>query len=195
MTADQKRVDLSHTAKGHTLVHLRGYHGDGGENEGVLSVSADLSPSRLFPESGRVFVGSPQGSPLIDGYIPKLGAFSCSPDAGDRLAAELGAASLLARAATGDQPSARIPALWFTSMGGGPDNMCLELHPLDELRDGADLVCPATLGLMVRAGQLVILGAAMIDGGFQLGREQVEQLHRALGAWLAKNPPVSGDAT
>lgn len=195
MTDDRpKRIDLTDTTKEHgrTLVHLLGYHGDGGENESVLSVTADLSSGDAFPETGRIFVGTPQKSPLLEGYFPDLGAWACSPDAADRLAAELGGASAMVRAAMvapeqGD--AARIPALWFTSKGGGPDEMFLELEPLKELRDGSDLVAPATLGLRVRAGELVILGAALIDGGFQFAREQVEQLHRGLGAWLARNPP------
>lgn len=41
-----KRINLSSTVKhGRTLVHLLGYYGDSGENESVLSVSADLSPT------------------------------------------------------------------------------------------------------------------------------------------------------
>lgn len=96
-----KRIDLTNTTKEHgrTLVHLLGYHGDGGENESVLSVAVDLSPGENFPISGRIFVGTPQKSPLIEGYFPDLGAWSCSPDAADRLADELKAAAAAARAA------------------------------------------------------------------------------------------------
>jgi hypothetical protein len=95
------RIDLSSSVQKHgrTLVHLRGYHGDGGENESVLSIAVDLSPGSAFPESGRIFVGSPQQSPLLDGYVPDLGSFSCTPDAADRLADELKAAASAARAA------------------------------------------------------------------------------------------------
>ncbi len=162
----------------------------------MLSVTAHLSPGENFPESGRIFVGTPQKSPLLEGYFPDLGAFSCSPDAGDRLAAEIIAAGALARAAMGapaaqQEDAARIPVLWFTRKGGGPDEMFLELEPLKELRDGADLVCPATLGLRVRAGELVILGAPLVDGGFQFARDQVADLHRQLGAWLARNPAAA----
>lgn len=94
MTADRpKRIDLSNTTKhGRTLVHLLGYHGDDGENESVISVSADLSPGDAFPECGRIIVGTPQKSPLLEGYFPDLGGFSCSRDAARRLAAELNAA-------------------------------------------------------------------------------------------------------
>lgn len=102
MTDDRpKRIDLTDTTKEHgrTLVHLLGYHGDDGENESVLSVSTDLSPGENFPESGRIFVGTPQKSPLLEGYFPDLGGFTRSPDAADRLAEELTAASAAARAA------------------------------------------------------------------------------------------------
>jgi len=96
-----KRADLSHTVAQHgrTLVHLLGYHGDGGENESVLSVTTDLSPGDNFPISGRIFVGTPQKSPLLEGYFPDLGSWSCSPDAADRLADELRVAAARAREA------------------------------------------------------------------------------------------------
>ena len=102
MTDDRpKRIDLTDTTKerGRTLVHLLGYHGDGGGNESVLSVTVDLSPGENFPECGRIFVGTPQKSPLLEGYFPDLGSWSCSPDAADRLADELRAAAALARKA------------------------------------------------------------------------------------------------
>lgn len=81
-----------------------------------------------------------------------------------------------------------IHVLWFTRSGGGPDEMFLELQPLKELRDGSRLVAPPTLGLRVRAGELVILGAALIDGGFQMDRAQAQNLHDQIGAWLAEHP-------
>lgn len=96
-----KRIDLSDTTKEHgrTLVHLLGYHGDGGENESVLALIVDLTPGENFPESGRIFVGTPQKSPLLEGYFPDLGGYSCSPDAADRLADELKAGAAAARSA------------------------------------------------------------------------------------------------
>lgn len=100
MTDDKNRIDLTHPiCPGRTHIHVRGYHGDGGENEGVLSISAVLDASQHYPECGRIFVGSPQSSPLIEGYIPSLGMFSCGPDAADRLADELRAAAAAVRAA------------------------------------------------------------------------------------------------
>lgn len=100
MTDDKNRIDLTDPAfPGRTHIHLRGYHGDRGENEGVLSLSAVLDASRYYPECGRIMVGSPQSSPLIEGYIPELGPFSCGPDAADRLADELHAAAAAVRAA------------------------------------------------------------------------------------------------
>lgn len=103
MSDDKNRLDLSEAAARLTTrsthVHLRGYHGDGGENEGVLSISATLNESAHYPESGRIIVGSPRTSLLIEGYIPDLGGFSCGPDAADRLADELHAAAAAVRAA------------------------------------------------------------------------------------------------
>lgn len=102
MTDDRhKRIDLTDTANDHdwTLVHLLGYYGNSGENESVLSVTADLVPGDALPETGRIFVGTPKKSPLLEGYFPDLGSFSCSPDAADRLADELKAAAAAARAA------------------------------------------------------------------------------------------------
>lgn len=66
-------------------VHIRGFFGDGGENEGVLSVIAVLDGGPHYPESGLIAIGSPQQSPLLDGYIPDLGLWSCSPEAAERL--------------------------------------------------------------------------------------------------------------
>ena len=68
-------------ATGRTNTHIRGFYGDGGENESVLSISAVTNGSSCFPETGRIFVGTPQKSPLMEGYFPELGAFSCSVEA------------------------------------------------------------------------------------------------------------------
>lgn len=92
---DEKRLHM----------HLSGFHGDGGENEGVLSISAVLDGGPNWPECGLIIVGSPQKSPLIDGYIPNLGAFSCSPDAADRLIAGLQAAVAAVRTAQAKLPT------------------------------------------------------------------------------------------
>lgn len=102
---DKFRIDLSkETPRGAPHVHLRGYHGDGGENEGVLSISAAVDAGPNYPECGRIFVGSPQKSPLLVGYLPRLGGFCCSPDAADRLADELRAMADLAREAMEKKP-------------------------------------------------------------------------------------------
>lgn len=81
------RIDLSHP--GRTLVHLAGFYGDGGENEGVLAVGAVLDASPHYPESGRIIVGSPSTSPLVEGYIPSLGGFSCGVFAAGQLISAL----------------------------------------------------------------------------------------------------------
>jgi len=79
--------------------------------------------------------------------------------------------------------SEKIHVLWFDSKGCGPDQFHLQLKPMppDEGR-------PANLGLMVRAGELVILGRPMINGGFLVHRTQVAELHRQMGEWLEANP-------
>lgn len=61
-----------------TCTHVRGFYGDAGENEGVLSVHAVVNESALYPETGRIIVGTPVASPLMEGYHPDLGGFSCS---------------------------------------------------------------------------------------------------------------------
>lgn len=80
----------------------------------------------------------------------------------------------------------KIPALWFTSKGGGPDELALELHAFAPELDGK---IPPRLGIRVRADGLVINAALMVDGGFYMAPEQVAELHRQLGAWLAANDP------
>lgn len=101
---DEHRIDLSASTSPHAMAHLRGYFGDDGESEGVLCVHTYLDKGNDLPECARIIVGSPTESSLIDGYIPKLGGFSCSPDAADRLADELRGAAAAARAAIGQNP-------------------------------------------------------------------------------------------
>jgi len=82
----------------------------------------------------------------------------------------------------------KIPALWFDRSGNGPDHLAIELHPFPAELEGR---IPAWLGLRVRANDPVLEAVApcpLVDGGFNLHREQVEQLHRQLGAWLEANP-------
>ncbi len=78
-----------------------------------------------------------------------------------------------------------IHALWFDHRGHGPSEFRLELHPFASEMDGE---IPATLGIRVRAGDLVIAGGDLVDGGFNLHRSMAEELHRQLGAWLKANP-------
>jgi hypothetical protein len=69
--------------------HIDGVLGDDGENPGVLAVVAVLTPGSSYPDWGRIIVGSPESSDLIEGYIPDLGGFSCGVDAAERLIATL----------------------------------------------------------------------------------------------------------
>lgn len=83
--------------------------------------------------------------------------------------------------------SPTVPVLWFDSKGCGPDEFNIQIHPIPPDMGGK---IPAHLGLRIRAGSLVIVGAALIDGGFYLDRESVAGLHLQLGAWLGDNPAV-----
>jgi|SRR6185295_4187299 len=64
-----------------TCTHVRGFYGDSGANEGVLSVHAVVQESAMYPETARIIVGTPVASPLMEGYHPDLGGFSCSVEA------------------------------------------------------------------------------------------------------------------
>lgn len=77
-----------------------------------------------------------------------------------------------------------IPALWFDRDGCGPDHMYLRLRPFAAEPVGEREI-PASLGLRIDKGDLVILGTSMIGGGFNMQREQVAELYSQLGAWLA----------
>ena len=74
-------------AAGKTNTHIRGFYGDSGENESVLSVMAFTEESPMFPDNGRILVGTPQKSPLLEGYFPDLGGFCCSVEAMERFIA------------------------------------------------------------------------------------------------------------
>lgn len=74
----------------------------------------------------------------------------------------------------------RIPVLWFSASGGGPDEFALELNEFPS----ADMA--NNLGLRVRGNGVVINGADLVDGGFMLGRKQVLALHAQLGGWLER---------
>ena len=88
-------------------------------------------------------------------------------------------------------PTERIETLWFDYRGYGPSNLCLELQPIppDHFEDG---VIPASLGVRVRLasdGLVMLHDQAMVDGGFNIPREEVEKLHAQLGAWLEETKP------
>lgn len=86
-------------------------------------------------------------------------------------------------------PGTPISALWFDHKGCGPSELALQIFPIDSAMDGA---IPASLMLRVKAetdpnGDAIIYETAgpLIDSGFGLEREQVEELHRQTGGWLA----------
>ena len=83
----------------------------------------------------------------------------------------------------------KVYALWFDSRGCGPDHFRLEVVPMPKLMDGEDVVSEATMGIRLRAGELVINGQSMIDGGFMMDREQASELYRQIGEWLSEESP------
>jgi hypothetical protein len=83
--------------------------------------------------------------------------------------------------------NALIPVLWFTANGCGPDELALELHPFAPDMGGA---IPAFLGIQVRAHGITFSSRELVGGGFNLHREQAEELHRQLGEWLASTLTV-----
>lgn len=84
-----------------------------------------------------------------------------------------------------------IPALWFDANGCGPSELALWFYSFAAEKGGA---IPASLGLGIvmdehEQGAMVMPNAAvLIDSGFNLGRDQVADLYRTLGEWLAANP-------
>lgn len=83
-------------------------------------------------------------------------------------------------------PAPAIPALWFTPEGYGPSEIALRLHPFPAARPGR---IPASLGLRVvlPSADAIVYVSGLVDGGFNLGREQVVELHRQIGEWLAQD--------
>lgn len=77
----------------------------------------------------------------------------------------------------------KVPALYFDKDGLGPDHVYLELFSVR-----GDDVMETSLSLRVRAGEFVM--RAQIDGGYLMGRQQVEQLRDALTQWLTSTKAV-----
>lgn len=78
-----------------------------------------------------------------------------------------------------------IPVLWFTAQGMGPSELALQLHPFPSEMEGR---IPAALGIRVRsAPDGLVFVSDMVGGGFNLHRDQVAELHKQLGEWLAAN--------
>jgi hypothetical protein len=99
---DVVRVDMTPKGARHDEMHthLRGYYGNEGQTEGVLSLHAITDPGENYPSIARIIVGSPSETPMLPGRrMPDLGGFSCSPDAADRLADALKEFAAAARAA------------------------------------------------------------------------------------------------
>lgn len=76
--------------RGHDRVyHVAGIRGDCGENPGVLAVCVETDPSPNFPVDGRIILGSPSKSPLMDGHIPDIGGFCMGPEGARRVISTL----------------------------------------------------------------------------------------------------------
>lgn len=74
-----------------------------------------------------------------------------------------------------------VPVLWFDAKGRGPDEFLLEIT---RMVDKDKEAIPTTIGVRVRAGGMVIMGAPLIDGGFMIDLESARMLRDALGAVL-----------
>lgn len=79
--------------------HVRGLRGNDGEDESVMAVMVETDQSPHYPECGRIIVGSPEASPLLDGHLPNLGGFCGSPYAIEQFARVLLHGVALARKA------------------------------------------------------------------------------------------------
>lgn len=84
---------------GRVNFHVRGLRGDEGENESVVSIAVETNQSAYYPESGRIIVGTPKTSPLLDGHLANIAQFCGSPDAVEQFALVLMRAVALAREA------------------------------------------------------------------------------------------------
>ena len=58
MTETRIQIDLTKQGVTEHLVHIRGYYGDEGENEGVLSITATIAASPNYPQTGRILVAA-----------------------------------------------------------------------------------------------------------------------------------------
>lgn len=81
----------------------------------------------------------------------------------------------------------KIPALYFTAKGFGPDEVALVAEPIRQLRPTDRLALGLRIVRSDHEGAIVMNLAEQIDGGFYLEREQVAALHSEFGAWLDAN--------
>ncbi len=88
-------------------------------------------------------------------------------------------------------PTYVIDALWFDYRGYGRSELRLALLPIPPGHFEGGVI-PASLGMRVRlAGDGLVMpdDQAMVNGGFNLPRDEVEKLHAQLGAWLESTKP------
>ena len=81
----------------------------------------------------------------------------------------------------------KISTLYFDKDGLGPDHVYLEVYPI---RGEAAVDLAPALSLRVRAGEFVM--RADTGGGYYMERQQVQELHDALAAWLESPPDRDG---
>lgn len=76
-----------------------------------------------------------------------------------------------------------VPALWFDKNGCGPSELAFHLRSFVEPRGFMD-----ALGIQVKVNDGGMVGpraGELIGAGFLIHRDQVADLHRQLGEWLA----------
>lgn len=97
-----------------------------------------------------------------------------------------------------DEKKPAVPALWFDKDGCGPDCLAIRPHHFKSKVMPSGGLIEATLGLRIesRPDSLPVLlesGRRMVEGGFVMDRESVQQLAAGLDDWLEVTaPPDAG---
>lgn len=124
--------------------HIAGVMADNGQSVSVLAIHAVMHPSKSYPESGRIIVGSPRMSHTIPGSCPDVGGFCCSPDIAELVGLTLLRAAREVRAAMGIEVARarlteeQLANLEIASSVGdfGDSGSCDEISSLvDEVRE------------------------------------------------------------
>lgn len=171
---------------------IEGLIGDCGENQATIAVAVVLEPSPDYPSCVRIIVGHARRSECSDNG----GGFSGDPAAIRRLARTLNQAADDVDAALGvtPDPAKLICAAWTDAEGTGPDVVSLALKdfPAKEIEHAfSSPEMHRSIHIIVQAvpdeGYCSSSAMAMLDGGLALRPDAAAELHRQLGAWLAKH--------